>query len=437
MAARTSTAPRSDAQAALDAVLLRAERTRSGLVGAFFGVLTVALAVRIGVGALAGRLAEPGAAGLGAAVAVVTFLAVMTAIEWAIRRDAESRLRDGRAPSDLAAYGVVVVEVGAFALGAGLVTRGGDGVVVVLMALVGLSSFRMVPGATALAGAAAGAAYLALAWGRPAPSAESVVWTAALFPSVGVAFALLARAVRRAAVRLAVGVAERQRLEADLLASVEATQALVGRELHDGVGSHLTGLALYARGLVRRLERGEPVEVAEMADAAGMADDAVGQVRRLSRGLTLSVMEPGELASALADLARTATKASGVTVTFRADADLAPLAAQAERHLYRIAQEAVTNALRHAAPGRVEVDLSVEGAAVVLSVEDDGAGLVDGARREGAGLRTMAHRARLAGGAFEVGPGIERGTAVRAVVPAGGDGPLREAGGHGSPRGGG
>ena len=237
----------------------------------------------------------------------------------------------------------------------------------------------------------------------------------------------MARAVRRAAVRLAAETVARERLQtdlaasrADLLSSVEGTQARIGRELHDGVGSHLTGLSFFARGLVRRIERGEPVAASEMEDAAAMVDDVLEQVRRLSRGLTPSEMEPGGLVSALADLAAAASHASGLRVTSTRLDEPRGLSAEQEMHVFRIAQEAVANALKHAQASGVAVSLRNDPGAVVLTVRDDGIGFSESLRTHaGVGLRTMQHRAVLAGGRMDVGDGEGRGTVVRVTVATG------------------
>lgn len=153
-----------------------------------------------------------------------------------------------------------------------------------------------------------------------------------------------------------------------------------------------------------------------MTDAAEMADSSLRQVRRLARGLSPSEIESGGLASALADVAAAAAHATGVEVTFHADDDLPPLRPDAETHLHRIAQEAVSNALRHGQPTRVEVSLETDSRGVVLAVSDDGRGSA-ASGGPGVGLRTMGHRAGLAGGTLEVEPRDGGGTVVRVRLP--------------------
>ena len=404
-----------EARAAFDRVLLRAEQTRAGLAAVLFGGLTALVGLRVVL-----AMAAQGEA-LWRGVIAVLFLGGMAALEVGLMRDARSRLSAGRAPSDLAAHTFAIIEILAFMGGSILLGSTGDSVVVLTVALVALSAFRMIPSATILGAATAASSYLAWIWSvqpdAAALEAERAVWTAGIVFAAGGALAALSWAVRRAALRLGAESAERQRLQQDLLASVEATQTDIGRLLHDGVGSHLTGLSFYARGLVRRLERGEPIAHEEMTEAAEMVDEAVRQVRRLSRGLTTSEIEPGELPSALADLVGNATHATGVPVTLHVDDGFPTLARHVESNLYRIAQEAVTNALKHGAPAHVWVSLGASDGEAVLMVEDDGSGLpTTSADLEGVGMRSMRHRAEFAGGAFSVGAGAEGGTAVRVRV---------------------
>ena len=169
--------------------------------------------------------------------------------------------------------------------------------------------------------------------------------------------------------------------------------------------------------MARRVERGGSVERAEAADVADLVDEALRQVRRLSRGLMASEIEPGGLRPALAALVADADRVATASVTFQSEGDGALLAPDSERHLYRIAQEAITNALRHGRPRRVEVTLGIEGPGATLTIADDGDGISMEGPEAGGGLRTMRHRADLVAGDLEVGPGPSGGTRVRVTVP--------------------
>ncbi|GAB5535101.1 MAG: hypothetical protein Rubg2KO_13500 [Rubricoccaceae bacterium] len=418
-----------DAPDPLGVVVLRFERLRSAVLAAFFGGLFVLIAARI-----APRIAVQAASSTvdwGGAVPLMLFVGAVAAVEVAAYRSAVVRLADGRGPSDIGPFVMAVLEVGGYAAGAALLVAEPallltepvimfTGQIVVLMLFIALSAFRLQLMAAMFTGAVAAIGYLAIVYAAYGALIDSASWIAAMIAASGVGVGVLARAVRASAQRWVNETQTSAQLQADLLDSVEATQARIGRELHDGVGSHLTGLSFYVHGLVRRLERGDGIEVTEMRDAAEMVDSSVQQVRRLGRGLSSSEIEPGGLASALADVAAAAAHASSVEVAFRADDDLPPLTPNAETHLYRIAQEAVSNALRHGQPTRVKVSLEAmsrepDSCSMVLTVSDDGRGMVtsDGA---GVGLRTMRHRAGLAGGTLEVDSLDGEGTVVRVVL---------------------
>lgn len=417
-----------DAPDPLGVVVLQFERLRSAVLAVFFGGLFALIAVRI-----APRIVVQAASSTidwGGAVPLMLFVGAVAAVEVVSYRSAAARLADGRGPSDIGPFVTTLLEVGGYAAGGALlVTEPAllltepvimlNGQVVVLMLFVALSAFRLHLAAAVFTGAVAALGYLAVVYATYGALIDSATWIATMIAASGIGVGVLARAVRAAAQRMVDESETRAQLQNDLLDSVESTQARIGRELHDGVGSHLTGLSFYTRGLVRRLERGDAIEVAEMTDVAEMVDSSVQQVRRLARGVSPSEIESGGLPSALADVAAAAAHASGVEVIVRADRTLPALMPDAETHLYRIAQEAVSNALRHGRPTRVEVALKSEARGVLLTVSDDGCGMAT-SQGPGVGLRTMRHRAELAGGQLEVDSPGGGGTIIRVVLPEAG-----------------
>ncbi|MEO0557478.1 MAG: sensor histidine kinase [Bacteroidota bacterium] len=399
--------------------MLQFERLRSAVLAVFFGGLWVLLAVWVAPH-VASQVVVPSTVGWGGAIPLMGFVGAVAVVEIAAYRSAMVRLAEGRGPSNAGPFVMTLLEVGGYASGATLLLTPPvatlDGPIVVLMLFVALSAFRLRLAVAVFTGAVAALGYLAIVDAAVGALGESAFWIAAMIAGSGICVGVLARAVGRAAQRWVHETKMSAQLQADLLDSVEATQARIGRELHDGVGSHLTGLSFYTHGLVRRLEKGKAITSAEMMDAAGMVDSSVQQVRRLARGLSPSEIESGGLPSALADVAAAASHATGVEVISRADTDLPRLASEVETHLHRIAQEAVSNALRHGQPTRVDLSLESDARGVVLTVSDDGRGM-DSSRGPGVGLRTMRHRAHLASGTFEVRPLEGGGTLVRVVIP--------------------
>jgi signal transduction histidine kinase len=204
-----------------------------------------------------------------------------------------------------------------------------------------------------------------------------------------------------------------QRSYAEALEVREQERQRLRRDLHDGVGPALVGVALQLEGLTDRL-RDDP----DLAARAGRTRDrlltAVGDVRRLVDGLRPAEVEQRGLEAALRGLATE----DGDPVRVEVQVDLpAVLPGPVEVAAYRIAGEAVANALRHAAARRVSVAVRQVEGAVRIEVLDDGAGLPVPVQ-PGVGLRSMQERAQELGGRLDVGPCSGGGTRVLAVLPA-------------------
>jgi PAS domain S-box-containing protein len=204
---------------------------------------------------------------------------------------------------------------------------------------------------------------------------------------------------------LQVQIAERRRLEHEIIHVSEREQMRFGQELHDGLGQHLTATAIQAELLAQDLQAlgaGDASASAERIEA--MLSDAVSQTRLLARGLYPVELEDNGLMAALRQLA-----AGTQSLALRQCALFCPTPVDVREHtvaihLYRIAQEAVNNALKHAHCSRIDISLRDDGHEVLLSIVDDGSGLqVSPDRQPGMGLRIMRHRAHLIGARIEVG----------------------------------
>jgi two-component system sensor histidine kinase UhpB len=204
---------------------------------------------------------------------------------------------------------------------------------------------------------------------------------------------------------------ERATSNARALAAQEAERNRIAQELHDEVGQQLTVVLL---GLKRAEQRAPADLAADLALLRESTREGLDDVRRVARQLRPGVLEDLGLASALASLASDFAEHSGASVRRVVTPGLAPLPPEAEVVVYRVAQEALTNAARHAGAREVVLSLTRLGDRVVLEVADDGCGFDD--RLEGAGLRGMRERARLVEGTLAVdsSPG---GTRVRLEVP--------------------
>ncbi len=211
---------------------------------------------------------------------------------------------------------------------------------------------------------------------------------------------------------------ERQRLEEEILRVSEQERRSIGHDLHDSLCQHLTGTALAGQVLGERLAAKSLPEAADAEKVVTLVEEAITLARNLARGLYPLDVEAGGLMDAFQDLAASVTKASRARCVFECDAPVLIRDDAAATHLYRIAQEAVRNALQHGKPKRVGLALAERGGLVTLTVEDDGVGVPETAENTGGlGIRIMAHRAAIIGGSFAIEPGPTGGTIVTCSIP--------------------
>ncbi|HET6858664.1 MAG TPA: sensor histidine kinase [Streptomyces sp.] len=205
---------------------------------------------------------------------------------------------------------------------------------------------------------------------------------------------------------------ERASSSARILLAQEAERRRIAQELHDEVGQSMTAILLALERSAH--EANEPLR-GELRQVQEITRGSLNEVRRLVRRLRPGVLEDLGLVSALTSLTTEFSTHVGLRVVRRFDTGLSALDQQTELVLYRVAQEALTNAARHAEAGQVEVSLRRTGEAVVLAVADDGRGT--GGAREGAGIRGMRERALLIGATLDVTSEPQAGTTVRLTVP--------------------
>jgi two-component system sensor histidine kinase UhpB len=205
---------------------------------------------------------------------------------------------------------------------------------------------------------------------------------------------------------------ERAASSARVLLAQESERRRIAQELHDEVGQTMTAVLL---ALKRAADEADDPLRGELRQAQEITRSSLDEVRRLVRRLRPGVLDDLGLISALTSLTTEFATHAGLRVVRRFDPDLPPLDEQAELVLYRVVQEALTNAARHAEADTVEVSLVRTRAAVVLSVVDDGRGT--GIPREGAGIRGMRERALLIGATLDVTSPPQAGTSVRLTVP--------------------
>jgi PAS domain S-box-containing protein len=213
-------------------------------------------------------------------------------------------------------------------------------------------------------------------------------------------------------------ITERRRAEREVLEISERERVRIGQDLHDGLGQDMTSLVCLIESLGRKLHGRAAAEVDYLPRIQELLKNIVVQMRGLSRTLRPVTIERSGLTAALVELTTSAVHAADVACEFESDGPVRVDAGTAT-HLYRIVQEALSNAIRHANAKRIRVTLKNADHGIALTVRDDGVGIPDETNRAvGLGLKIMAYRARIIGGDLRVAHGPEGGTIVECVIAA-------------------
>ncbi|MBL9133250.1 MAG: sensor histidine kinase [Verrucomicrobiaceae bacterium] len=215
---------------------------------------------------------------------------------------------------------------------------------------------------------------------------------------------------------------ERRQLEQDIVRVSEHEQQRIGQDLHDGLCQQLAAIGLAVRALADDLQ---VQKLAAAGDASLIGDSiqqAVLEARSMARGIFPVHVDRTGLSPALQDLAATTSRLTGVTITVRELADVQIDHPDTAMHLYRIAQEAVANAVRHGGAQNITINLLISGSSLELRVNDDGRGMpphstTTRTTQGGMGLRTMRYRAEMLGARLDILPRNGGGTCVSCRLP--------------------
>jgi len=213
-------------------------------------------------------------------------------------------------------------------------------------------------------------------------------------------------------------VLERERTTARMADLVWREQQDLLHTLHDALGQTLTGLGMLSSGLRQRLAVSDERAADIAGEIARQAQQALEQVRQLSRSLFPVEVEAASLTAALRALAFATESLHKVRVRVAGEALQRLVDGATATQLYRIAQEAVTNAIKHAQARTISVHIEVRRAVLKLRIVDDGVGIGTSATRGGIGLQIMRYRTQSIGGTLTVDAGTERGTVVTCTVRA-------------------
>ena len=228
----------------------------------------------------------------------------------------------------------------------------------------------------------------------------------------------LERLAGERATLLAAEIAERQKLERAMLTIAEREQRRIGQDLHDSLCQHLTGTALVAQALAERLEARHDKDGVRAHKIVDLVEESIAMARGMAKGLHPVDLEADGLMQAFEEFSAAASELFHVRCRFECPMPVLIHQPATATHLYRIAQEAVSNAVKHGKASEIVILLEENEEGVRLAVSDNGKGLPDPLPvHDGMGLRIMADRARVIGGRFAWGDGKPGGTEIACLVP--------------------
>ncbi len=210
---------------------------------------------------------------------------------------------------------------------------------------------------------------------------------------------------------------ERMRLEKEMIDVTERERRRLGHDLHDTLCQHLAGTALAAQVLRAKLTSKLDEEAADAGKLVGLIEEGIDLTRCMARGLFSPELEQGGLADALEGLAHNTQERTGIHCEFHhEESQIEPADAASLTQFYRIAQEAVANAVKHAHARRIVIELDAVDGELKLNIFDDGVGLEDTSETNGLGLKMMRHGANLIGANFTAVRNSVAGTIVSCVL---------------------
>jgi|GEM_PF-585807 PAS domain S-box-containing protein len=222
-------------------------------------------------------------------------------------------------------------------------------------------------------------------------------------------------------------ITDQRRLEAELLKTAEAERQRIGRDLHDSLGQSLTAIGYLADAVREDLARARRPEAAAVKKLGRLIGKTAAEAHALARGLLLADLKRGGLAAALQELAFRTQELFGNACRYAGPGTLPPLDVQTAGQLYRIAQEAVTNAGKHGKAKRIEIRLAKDRRGLLLSVRDTGKGIAAKTKTgSGLGLDIMRYRAGLIGATLWIDSPPRGGTTVNCLLPRAATAPKRK-----------
>jgi PAS domain S-box-containing protein len=211
-------------------------------------------------------------------------------------------------------------------------------------------------------------------------------------------------------------ITERKRLEKEILEINDRVQRRIGQDLHDGLCQQLAGVELMCQVLEQKLKAKAKTDSARLGEIGGHVREAISQARLMARGLSPIVLESEGLMSGLKELASNTENVYGISCQFECDELVLVNDHAAATHLFRIAQEAVSNAIRHGRATQLQVRLKQLDEGLLLEITDNGRGFNSNKNTGGMGLRIMQSRATTIGGKLTIEEGAGGGVRVTCTV---------------------
>jgi two-component system, LuxR family, sensor kinase FixL len=225
-------------------------------------------------------------------------------------------------------------------------------------------------------------------------------------------------AERRLFTGLVRDITERKRLEREILEIGERERRRIGRDLHDGLCQHLAGIEMMSQVLEQKLSPRSRDAARRAGEIAQNVREAISQTRSLARGLSPVTLESEGLRSALQELALNTEKIFQVVCRLDCEPSVSVADQAVATHLFRLAQEAVANAIKHGRAKRIAIQLARDQDRLILKVDDDGGGFpAKIARSQGMGLRIMQSRAGMMNGALAIERNPAGGASVICSIP--------------------
>ncbi len=210
---------------------------------------------------------------------------------------------------------------------------------------------------------------------------------------------------------------ERKRLEQELLDITEQERQRIGIDLHDDLGQQLTGIAFMVKGLQQKLENENPERAADAGKIHALVAQSIQHAHDLALDMA-SDLEGEDLTAALGQLAQRVKKLFGVECQYKAEGHPPALPTGVTTHLYKIAQEALTNAIKHGKGRHLALRFIEESQALRLSIWNDGLPFpAETSQKSRMGLRIMNYRANVVGASLEVRSDEKNGTLVTCSLP--------------------